>query len=64
MSTALGQSWTIITFDMAAAKKAYQIIWQYSVKFEKVFIQLGVFTHFVSMQHLFSSQWKGVELNK
>ena len=46
MSTALGQSWTIITFDMAAAKKAYQIIWQYPVKFEKVFIRFGVFHTF------------------
>ena len=56
MSTALGQSWTIITFDMAASKKTYQIIWQYPVKFEKVFIRLGVFhTFFIYAASIFKS---------
>ena len=43
MSKAVHQTWTIITFDLAAAMKAYKIVWQYEETFQKIFIQLGVF---------------------
>ena len=43
MTNALQQSWTIVCFDMAAAKKAYAIKWQYPEKFPKLFIRLGAF---------------------
>ena len=39
----VNQKYTIITFDLAAAKKAYSIIWQDQHKFQNVIIRLGVF---------------------
>lgn len=42
-SAAVGQAYTIITFDLAAAKKAYEILWTYPDRFHNVIIRLGAF---------------------
>ena len=39
----VNQNYTIVTFDMALAMKAYQIIWQSSQHFKNAIIQTGVF---------------------
>ena len=38
-----GQIVTLITFDLAAAKKAYNIIWQEPTKYDNVSVHLGAF---------------------
>lgn len=43
VSEELGQNYTIITFDLAMAKKAYSIVWSNPDKFQNVFIRLGTF---------------------
>ena len=40
----VGQDYTIVTFDLAVAKKAYAITWQYAAQFHDVFIRM--LTHF------------------
>ena len=42
-SNEAGQEWTFITFDMAAAKKAYDIVWKQPDLYGKVIIHLGGF---------------------
>ena len=42
-SAAVGLAYTIITLDLAAAKKAYEILWTYPDRFHNVIIQLGAF---------------------
>ena len=42
-SQKLGQEQTIITFDLATAKKAYAIVWNSPDTFKDVFIRLGSF---------------------
>ena len=58
MTNALQQSWTIVCFDMAAAKKAYAIKWQYPEKFPKLFIRLGAF-HTICAY--WGAVWKSME---
>ena len=40
---AVGQQYTIVTFDLAAAKKAYFITWAQPLHFQNVIIRLGAF---------------------
>ena len=42
-SQKLGQDQTIVTFDLATAKKAYSIIWNAPNTYKDVFIRLGTF---------------------
>ena len=42
-SEILGQDQTIVTFDLATAKKAYSIIWNAPNTYKDVFIRLGTF---------------------
>ena len=42
-SAAVGQAYTIITLDLAVAKKAYEILWTYPDRFHNVIIRLGAF---------------------
>lgn len=42
-SREINQEYTIVTFDLAVAKKAYAIVWQDSCSFRDVIIRLGVF---------------------
>lgn len=39
----LGQPYTFVTFDLAVAKKAYDIVWQNPQHYKTVIIHLGVF---------------------
>lgn len=39
-SKEVGQSTTIVTFDLAVAKKAYNIIWKHNNTFRDVFVHL------------------------
>ncbi len=39
----IGQHYTLVTFDLAAAKKAYAILWTYPDHFANVIIRLGAF---------------------
>ena len=43
VSEEVGQHYTIVTFDLAAAKKAYAIVWQNEKEFGDMIIRLGVF---------------------
>lgn len=58
MTNVIGQHWTIVCFDLAAAKKAYAITWQYPNKFPKMFIRLGAF-HTISAY--WGAVWKSME---
>ena len=42
-SQELGQPYTFVTFDLAVAKKAYDIVWQNPKLYKTVIIHLGVF---------------------
>lgn len=42
-SEEVGQPYAIVTFELAVAKKAYTLVWQYSDKFSKVIVRMGVF---------------------
>ena len=37
------QEYAIVTFDLAVAKKAYALVWQYSDQFSKIVVRIGVF---------------------
>ena len=43
VSREVDQQYTIITADLAVAKKAYAIVWQYTDNFNDIIIRLGVF---------------------
>ena len=51
-SQKLEQEHTIITLDLATAKKAYSIIWQDPETYKNVFIRLGTFYTFVHSSKL------------
>ena len=42
-TAALGQPYTIVTFDLAAAKKAFEIVWSNPERFGNIIIRLGAF---------------------
>lgn len=42
-SEKVGQPYAIVTFDLAVAKKAYTLVWQYPDKFSKVVVRMGVY---------------------
>ena len=39
----VGQEYTIVTFDLGVAQKAFSIVWQNHVKFGKVIVRTEVF---------------------
>lgn len=39
----INQSYTIVTFDLAVAKKAYSLVWNENLNFENTIVRLGVF---------------------
>ena len=43
VSGEVDQEYAIVTFDLAVAKKAYALVWQYSDQFSKLLIRMGVF---------------------
>ena len=43
ISEAVGQKYTFVTFDLAVAKKAYAIVWQYPEQYKDTIIHLGAF---------------------
>ena len=55
-SQEVGQEYAIVTFDLAVAKKAYALVWQYPEKFSKVIVRMGVF-HTICL--LFRTLMKG-----
>ena len=40
---AVGQPYTVVAFDLAAAKKAYSTMWSYPYHFNNIIIRLGAF---------------------
>ena len=40
---AVGQPYTVVAFDLAAAKKAYSTVWSYPYHFNNIIIRLGAF---------------------
>ena len=42
-SRAVRQQYTIVTFDLAVAKKAYAILWQNPTMFKDIIVRMGVF---------------------
>ena len=59
LSKKVGQQQTIVTFDLAAAKKAYAIIWQTPHLYADVFIQLGAFHTLASYLGALGKRLKG-----
>ena len=39
----VGQEFTIVTFDLAVAKKAYSLVWQNQERYKNVIVRMGVF---------------------
>lgn len=44
----VGQTYTIFTGDLAVAKKAYEITWQYPIKYNNTIIRMGIFHDLIS----------------
>ena len=42
-SRKMQQQYTVLTFDLGVAKKAYEILWQNPNKFSDVLVRMGVF---------------------
>lgn len=42
-SREVGQQYTIVTFDLAVAKKAYSLVWQHQQVFSDVIVRMGAF---------------------
>ncbi|KAK3106630.1 hypothetical protein FSP39_024006 [Pinctada imbricata] len=58
-SEQLGQKSTIITFDLAVAKKAYSILWQNHVKFDNIIIRMGAFHTICALFHALGKHIRG-----
>ena len=39
----VGQEFTVVTFDLGVARKAFNIVWQNQRRFGKVIIRIGIF---------------------
>ena len=46
-SSEVGQEYAIVTFELAVAKKAYALVWQYFEQFSKIIVRMGVSTRSV-----------------
>ena len=55
----VGQEYTIVTFDLGVALKAFNIVWQNHVKFGKVIVQIGVFHTICSLFGAIGKHIKG-----
>ena len=51
----IGQEFTIVTFDLGVAKKAFNILWQHHIKFGNVIIKIGLFHTICSLLVLWVS---------
>ncbi|KAK3107392.1 hypothetical protein FSP39_013623 [Pinctada imbricata] len=58
-SNILNQEHTIVTFDLAVAKKAYSIVWQNQKKFENVIVRMGVFHTTCAIFHALGKHMAG-----
>ena len=58
-SQEVGQEYAIVTFDLAVAKKAYALVWQYPEKFSKVIVRMGVFHTICSLFGTLGKMMKG-----
>ena len=58
----VGQPYTIVTFDLGVAQKAYSIIWQNQVRFGNVIICTGVFHTICSLLVHWANTCKEVDL--
>ena len=58
-SREVGQEYAIVTFDLAVAKKAYALVWQYSDQFNKVIVRMGVFHTICSLFGTLGKMMKG-----
>lgn len=55
----VGQEYAIVTFDLAVAKKAYSLVWQYAERFSKVIVRMGVFHTICSIFSTVGKMMKG-----
>ena len=60
----VGQEYAIVTFDLAVAKKAYALVWQYYEKFSKVILRMGVFHTICSLFGTLGKMTKGSGLSE
>ena len=58
-SREVGQDYAIVTIDLAVTKKAYALVWQYSIKFNNVIVRMGVFHTMCSLFGTFGKMMKG-----
>ena len=63
-SLKLGQRYTIVTFDLAVAKKAYSIVWQNPQRFGNVIVRMGIFHTICSLFGALGSKMKGSGLSE
>lgn len=63
-SMKVGQQYTIVTFDLAVAKKAYSIVWQNPRQFGNVIVRMGVFHTICSLFGAIGSKMKGSGLSE
>lgn len=54
-----GQTYAIVTFDLAVAKIAYALVWQYPEKFSQVIVRMGVFHTICSLFGTVGKMMKG-----
>ena len=55
----VGQDFTIVTFDLGVAKKAFNIVWQNHIRFGNVIIRIGVFHTICSLFGALGKHMKG-----
>ena len=63
-SRKVGQQYTIVTFDLAVAKKAYSIAWQNPDRFSNVIVRMDVFHTICSLFGALGSKMKGSGLSE
>ena len=63
-SLKVGQRYTIVTFDLAVAKKAYSIDWQNPQRFDNIIVRMGVFHTICSLFGALGLKMKGSGLSE
>lgn len=62
VSQEVGQEYAIVTFDLAVAKRAYSLVWQFSDKFNKGIVWIDVFHTICSVLGTIAKMVKGTGL--
>ena len=55
----VGQEFTVVTFDLGVARKAFNIVWQNQRRFGKVIVRIGIFHTICSLFGALGKHMKG-----